>query len=424
MGLGKTVQVLALISTMPRDASVLLVMPTSLLFNWRQEIKRFLPDRALTMHHGSERRQDAAGLGQGIVLTSYALLRQDEALLTSLDWNLLVLDEAQAIKNPSTQTAKAAFRLRASMRLSLTGTPIENRLEELWSQFHFLLPGLLGDFASFAKQALAADVDARYLGQIRRQIRPFLLRRLKEDVAVDLPEKIEQVVLLELPQEQRDVYDRFVVQAKSGVLEKVSADGWNKHRMEVLELLLRLRQICCHPLLVGEEVESAKARLVLSDVATIVAEGKKVLVYSQFAQMLGLLRKDLATTAAAVFHIDGQTRDRAQQVNGFQEHEGPAVFLLSLKAAGVGLNLSAADYVLLYDPWWNDAAEAQAIDRAHRIGRQGTVLAKRYIVRETVEEKMLQLKQRKQGLAASILEDREGSVATALNADDLAFLLA
>jgi superfamily II DNA or RNA helicase len=429
MGLGKTVQVLAFISTLSLEKPLLIVVPTSLIFNWKKEIERFLPDYMVSIHHGPKRSQSVEVFGpekHQLILTTYTTLRLDFALFSQISFSCLIIDEAQAIKNANTQTSQAITRIQAPFRLSITGTPVENNLQELWSHFHFLIPDLFGNEESFAAEIQAGMSDQRYLKRIKRKIRPFLLRRRKEEVAKDLPEKIEQTVWVEMSEKQRALYEEFLSGIRRNVLSKVSVDGAGKHRMEILEAIMRLRQICCHPLLVSaegmsESTESAKLEALMQDLETAIAEGRKVLVYSQFTSMLALIGKHVKLRGWQYVYLDGSTQNREKVVTEFQENSSIPLFLISLKAGGIGLNLTAADYVFLYDPWWNNAVENQAIDRAHRIGRKDTVIAKRYVVAESIEEKMMKLKAAKSSLAAELLDD--DSVPTQLSTEDLLFLL-
>jgi superfamily II DNA or RNA helicase len=391
MGLGKTVQVLAFLSTLPKENCHLIVAPTSLLFNWRQEIGRFLPHHSITLYQGAERSLEEM---RGIFLTSYGTLRRDIGHLESVQFHCLILDEAQAIKNADSETAQAANRLQSAFRLSLSGTPIENRPQELWSHLHFLMPELLGDRQQFNARLLAAKGDRRHLEQIRMQIRPFILRRTKEEVAPELPPKIEQLITIEMTSDQRAAYERLIASGR-----RVAEEG---SRMEVLELILRLRQFCCHPLLLGSEEGSAKFEMVLEDLNTLAEERRKVLVYSQFASMLHLIGRYLSLPYVL---LEGETRDREKVVRTFQDDPAIPIFLISLKAGGTGLNLTAADTVLLYDPWWNEAAEQQAIDRAHRMGQTKSVVAKRYIVNDSIEQKLMQLKAHKRSLADDFVDE-------------------
>lgn len=425
MGLGKTVQVIAFLSTLKIESPILIVVPTSLIFNWKKELERFLPEIHVQIHHGSERLNGPQNNPQ-IIITTYTTLRLDFQLFSKTTYSCLILDEAQAIKNANTQTAQTVARLNAQFRLSITGTPIENHIMELWSHFNFLMPDLFGDEKSFAAEVLAGMSDNRFYKRIQRKIRPFLLRRRKEEVAKDLPEKIEQTVWVEMGDEQRAIYESFLSGIRKNVLNKVSVDGISKHRIEVLEAIMRLRQICCSPLLVNnselsESAESAKLDALMEDLETAIEEGRKVLVYSQFTSMLSLIGARVKEKNWKSVYLDGSTQNRERVVTEFQENPEVSLFLISLKAGGIGLNLTAADYVFLYDPWWNDAVENQAIDRAHRIGRKDTVVAKRYILAESIEEKMMSLKAAKSSLAMDILDDN--AVLRTLSSDDLLFLL-
>lgn len=423
MGLGKTVQVIALLSRLPKDNPHLIVVPTSLLFNWKNEIEKFLPSCIPYLHQGPNRtKEKSLLLKQQVIITSYATLRIDLPLLDTIVYQTVILDEAQVIKNPHTQVSLAVCRLRGYFRLSITGTPVENSIQELWSHFRFLMPDLLGEEPEFAAEVQAAGADVRYLQRIKRKIKPFILRRKKEEVAKDLPERIDQVVWVEMTPEQAQVYDSFLSGVKSGVLKKAELDGIGKHRIEILEAILRLRQICCHPLLVGKpDAPSAKMEALMGDIETAIAEGRKVLVYSQFTSMLQLLAKNVQERKWAYAYLDGQTQEREKVVDRFQQDPNVPLFLISLKAGGVGLNLTAADYVFLVDPWWNEAVEEQAIGRAHRIGRRDIVIAKRYVIVESIEEKMMKLKAAKRKLVEDIFD--EESLSAGLTIDDLRSLL-
>jgi superfamily II DNA or RNA helicase len=426
MGLGKTVQVIAFLSRLTLEAPVLIVLPTSLLFNWQREFERFLPSCNVHLHHGplrSKSKQDIPT--QGVILTSYTTLRLDLPILSQIHYQCVILDEAQAIKNPQTQVTQAVLKLQSRFRLSITGTPIENSLTELWSHFRFLIPDLLDSEKEFAGEIQASASDVRYLQRIKSKIRPFLLRRKKEEVAKDLPERIEQVVWVEMGVNQRKVYDDFLAGVRGNLFKKVDLEGVSRHRMEIFEAILRLRQICCHPLLASAQSEelaedSAKMDALLEDIETAVAEGRKVLVYSQFTSMLGLIAKAITVKGYRYVYLDGSTVDREKVVKQFQEDATIPLFLISLKAGGIGLNLTAADYVFLYDPWWNEAVENQAINRAHRIGRRDVVIAKRYVAVETIEEKMMKLKAAKRSLVEDVLES--DMAVPNLTEDDFRFL--
>lgn len=414
MGLGKTVQVIAFLSTRPTDKPTLIIVPTTLIFNWVKEFEKFLPGRKILIHQGSERTKNPQVLKEAeIILATYTTVRMDVVLFEQISLSHLILDEAQAIKNAETQTAQAMGRLKADFRLSMTGTPIENRFSELWSHFHFLIPDLFDDLQTFETEA---NRDTR---RLKRKVKPFLLRRKKDEVAQDLPEKIEQVVWVEMGEAQRNLYEGFLAQIKG----KTNS----KSNMEVLEAILRLRQLCCHPMLISgmlesdESLESAKFSALFADLETLLAENQKVLIYSQFTSMLSLMTKEAKNRGWKFSSLDGTTKNREAQVQQFQENSDIPLFFISLKAGGAGLNLTAADAVLIYDPWWNDAVERQAIDRAHRMGRMSPVLAKRYIIQESVEEKMMKIKESKNQLAGDLMEEELSNLR--LTAEDLAFLL-
>lgn len=427
MGLGKTVQTLAFLSRLPQNQPHLIVMPTSLLFNWKKEIEHFLPHMPCKLHQGADRGRSLAELSPySIILTSYTTLRMDFSLLKEMNYECIILDEAQLIKNSQTQTAQAAYGLNGQFRLCITGTPIENRLSELWSQFRFLMPDLLGSLESFEADLQAGSSDKRYFDRIKRKIAPFILRRSKQEVLKDLPPRIDQLVWLDMSNEQRQVYERFLAGYKTNLLKKVDSEGLGKHRMEVLEAILRLRQICCHPLLVStlmdedEALGSSKFEAIEQDLETIVSEGRKALIYSQFTSMLKLMAQLAKTKGWSYGYLDGSTQNREQTVEEFQKNPLQSLFFISLKAGGVGLNLTAADYVLIYDPWWNEAVEEQAINRAHRIGREDVVIAKRYIIADSIEEKMMKLKAMKRLAIEEMLE--EGASPSNLTIEDLHYL--
>lgn len=412
MGLGKTVQLLAFLSLKDPERRHLIVTPASLLFNWENEIKRFLPDFPCE-------RFESRLPTKGAILVSYHKLRENILQFQGENFDTLVLDEAHFIKNPDSKIAQAVCSLTAAFRVSLTGTLVENHAKELWSQFRFLMPGFLGDRTTFESHLSLAEVDSRYAKKIKKQIRPFLLRRKKEEVAKDLPPLTEQLCLIEMPLEQQNAYETFLKEVKGGLLKKISLEGASKQRMEIFETILRLRQIACHPLLFGLEAPSGKMEALLSDVETIADEGKKVLIFSQFTSLLTLVAKELKERNISFTRLDGTTQNREEPVKAFQEDPAVSVFLLSLKAGGVGLNLTAADYVILYEPWWNEAAEAQAIGRAHRIGQTKPVIAKRYIAKESIEEKMQSLKAAKLNLSDQLVEEE----LNALPINDLVELL-
>jgi superfamily II DNA or RNA helicase len=410
MGLGKTVQVLAFFSSLRTNLPILIVAPTSLIFNWKREIEKFWPSANVYIHQGPMRLKHLQD--QAIVLTSYAVLRIDQELFSSSRFEAIALDESQAIKSPISQVAKAAFQLNGAFKIAISGTPVENRSEELWSQFRYLMPDLLGDKGDF--QRLEAET-------IRRRIKPFVLRRKKADVQIELPEKIDQNTWVALTDEQQSLYDGAISAFKNGLMKQVEADGVQAHRMEILEVILRLRQICCDPRLVGGLDPGGKAELIKLFADELVQEGKKGLIFSQFTSFLRLIQKDLREIGIEPLYLDGSipASERGEIVRRFQEDDQAHIFLLSLKAGGVGLNLTAAESVILLDPWWNEAVERQAIDRAHRIGQKNALMVSRYLTPDAIEEKMLGIKARKTAIADQLLFE-EGSNWTA---DDLLDLL-
>lgn len=424
MGLGKTVQALAFLGLKPLEERHLIIVPTSLLFNWQNELKRFLPSLSVYRHHGPERKEELPD--SGVILTSYHTLLHDINLFKGPLFHTIILDEAQVVKNPDSQIARALHSIQGAFKVAMTGTIIENHAKELFSHFHFLMPGMLGEREHFEKQLSLATVDSRYVKKIKKMIAPFILRRRKEEVVKDLPPLEEYTVLVEMPPSQRQTYDQFLAATKQGLLKKIRLEGTQAHRMEIFEALLRLRQIACCPLLVSRIIEnvteeSGKLQALFFDLEAIYEEGKKALIFSQFASMLHLIGNKLEGKKIPFCVLEGATRDRETPVKRFQEDPSIPFFLLTLKAGGVGLNLTAADYVLLYDPWWHDAIDAQAISRAHRIGQTKPVIAKRYITQESIEEKMVTLKKAKSSLFNNLLDNE--SELNLLKEEDFLYLL-
>jgi superfamily II DNA or RNA helicase len=428
MGLGKTVQVLALLDAVKPVRPSLIVAPRSLIFNWLQEAARFTPQLRVLDFTGIERLSRCSEIDNyNIVLATYGTLRRDAASLKNIHFDSVILDEAQTIKNANTESAKAARLLKADHRLALTGTPVENRLGDLWSLFEFLNPGLLGTASVFRAQIARKNGDHRTdSGQIlTKALRPFLLRRTKEQVASELPAKTEQTIYCELEPEQRHLYDELRTHYRDALLGRIDKVGIDKSRMQILEALLRLRQAACHPGLIDEEragQSSSKLDALIPQVAELAEEGHKALVFSQFTSLLGILRKRLDQEKVVYEYLDGRTRDREARVQRFQQDDRCRLFLISLKAGGLGLNLTAAEYVFLLDPWWNPAIEAQAIDRTHRIGQTRKVFAYRLIARDTVEEKILELQKTKRELADAIIT-ADNAVLSSLSRENLELLL-
>jgi superfamily II DNA or RNA helicase len=438
MGLGKTVQTLAFLGL--ERGPCLVVCPASLTYNWEREVRRFLPTRGVRILAGGKRFD---GLLEGfeggeILIMSYSVMRLDIDDLAGLGWACVVLDEAQAIKNPDSLVARAAFRLRSRSRLALTGTPVENSVRDLWSVFEFVMPGYLGkrqDFRERYEVPMSKDPSGPERERLRRRIRPFILRRTKRQVAMDLPPKIEQVVWCELGVAESSMYSALVTATRAEVGRAESLKNQGQARMIMLTALLRLRQACCDLRLLGEagvrafegateggeQTTGAKVEALMSLVDSVCEGGNRVLVFSQFTRMLDLIQAELETRGISFCRLDGDTRNRSAEVDRFQEG-GTPVFLLSLKAGGVGLNLTAADTVIHFDPWWNPAVEDQATDRAHRIGQRSTVTAYKLITRGTVEERILALQAKKRALIDAIVESEE-PVMEGLTTDDLRDLL-
>jgi superfamily II DNA or RNA helicase len=433
MGLGKTLQALAHILEEKHagrlEHPALVVVPTSLVTNWTLEAARFAPDLKIAVLHGVKRNH-ARIAGSDVVLTTYPLLLRDFDKLNKHHYHLIVLDEAQYIKNAKSSTAQSAGALRARHRVCLTGTPLENHLGELWSIFNFLIPGFLGDEKAFRevyRTPIEKNADTARRTQLARRVKPFLLRRTKTDVARELPAKTEIVVPLELEASQRDLYETIRVAVSERIREEVEKKGLARSQIVVLDALLKLRQACCDPRLVKLEhsrpvKHNAKLEWLTENLPAMIEEGRKVLIFSAFATLLGNLEETLNSLNITYSKLTGETRNRAQQIDLFQTGQ-TSVFLISLKAGGVGLNLTAADTVIHFDPWWNPAAENQATDRAHRIGQTKAVFVYKLIVQGSLEQKILGLQQRKAELAKGILEGSLSS-AVALTQDDLNNLLA
>jgi superfamily II DNA or RNA helicase len=428
MGLGKTVQVLALLVARKgkTKAPSLVVVPKSIVWNWTREAGRFAPELSVFAHVGKERPRNIDELSHhDLIVTTYGTLRRDAAALASTRFDYVILDEAQAIKNASSESAKAARLLQAEHRLALSGTPVENHLGDLWSLLDFLNPGLLGASGAFASGLGGKRPEPEAVAGLARALRPFILRRTKTEVAKDLPAKHEETVMCEMEPAQRRVYDDLRDHYRASLLGKIEREGLGRTKIQVLEALLRLRQAACHPGLIDQDraaEPSAKLDLLIERLAEVVAEGHKALVFSQFTSFLALVRARLDARGQAYEYLDGKSRDREARVNRFQVDPACPLFLISLKAGGVGLNLTAADYVFILDPWWNPAAEAQAVDRAHRIGQNRRVFVYRLLCRDTVEEKVAELQNKKRALADAIITG-QNSVIQELTREDLERLL-
>jgi hypothetical protein len=414
MGLGKTLQTLAHILVEKEAGRLrrpcLVVAPTSLIPTWRNEVHRFAPDLEILVLHGNDRRDLYKVLDQHeLVLTSYALLIRDAEHLLSRRWRMVVLDEAQAIKNPSTKLARTATQLQADIRLALSGTPMENHLGELWSIFNFLMPGFLGDRETFRRvfrNQIEKENDTDRQALLATRVKPFMLRRKKEQVAAELPPKTEMLREIDLTDEQRDLYETVRLSMHRRIKEEIASRGLARSNIAILEALLKLRQVCCDPRLLkgatGPVAPSAKFELLMEMLPPMVENGRRIIIFSQFVEMLDLIEQALAAEGLGFVKLTGSTRDRETPVRRFQAGEVP-IFLISLKAGGVGITLTRADTVIHYDPWWNPAVEAQATDRAHRIGQDKTVFVYKLISSGTVEEKMVELQAKKKALVEGVL---------------------
>ncbi|MBX2993148.1 MAG: SNF2 helicase associated domain-containing protein [Bacteroidetes bacterium] len=426
MGLGKTVQTLALLQHVYENGESLpslVVVPTSPLFNWQKEIERFTPQLRILLYTGSERKQHLESFGKyHVIVTSYGILRRDVDVLKQKKFLYVVLDESQNIKNPVSINAQATRALNARHRLALSGTPVENNLNELWSQFAFLNPGMLGSeriFTEHFAKPIEKYADEQASAALKQMIFPFILRRTKDLVATELPPKVESVVYCEMDPEQKRHYDYWRHYYRESILNSIETIGFQKSRMKVLEGLMRLRQVCCHPLLVdvGYGGTSGKFDVFNEMLEDILAEEHKVLVFSQFVKMLTVLRGYCEKNSIVYEYLDGSTTNRKERVERFQSDDNVRLFLISLKAGGTGLNLTAADYVIHYDPWWNPAVEMQATDRTHRIGQTKQVFSYKLITRESVEEKILALQEKKKALVTSIITTDSGFMKTLTKED-------
>lgn len=429
MGLGKTVQALSYMHYFRHTKGklrALVVCPTTLMFNWENEIKKFTPTLTYHIHHGADRaRNKEAFAEKEIIITTYGTLRSDIKLLVDTPLDYVILDESQAIKNPASKVTKAAGLLRAKHRLCMSGTPLQNNTFDIFAQMNFLNPGMLGSL-EFFRQEFSIPIDK--FGEqdrkdhLRKILYPFILRRTKEQVAKDLPEKIEQILYCEMEEEQRNVYDAYRNDFRDKILGTIETQGINRSQLTILQGLMKLRQICDSPAILNEPEKYPNNSIKLDELGREIDENignHKALVFSQFLGMLALIREKLKELGVDHEYFDGSTSavDREKAIQRFQNDENCRVFLISLKAGGVGLNLTAADYVYIVDPWWNPAVEQQAIDRTHRIGQTKNIMAYRMICKDTIEDKILQLQDRKRLLAKDLITDDEGFVKSLTRAD-------
>jgi SNF2 family DNA or RNA helicase len=431
MGLGKTVQTLALLQE-EKDRGVanasLLIMPTSLIYNWKRESKKFTPALKIYDYTGTNRVKDISLFeGYDLVVTSYGIIRRDIEELSAYYFNYVILDESQAIKNPSSNISKAVRELNSKHRLILTGTPLENSTLDLWSQMSFANPGLLGVQSYFKKNyqiPIEKQQSEEHTNKLFNIIKPFILRRLKSQVAKDLPEKNENIYYSSMTEDQREKYDEVKNQYRNQILNHIENFGVNKSQMILLQGLTKLRQIANHPKLTEPDYEGDSGKMddMLIMMENALAEGHKILIFSQFVKHLSIVRKIVEDREINYCYLDGSTKNREEQVERFQNDDNVRLFLISLKAGGLGLNLTEADYVFILDPWWNPAVEAQAIDRAHRIGQKKKVFTYKFIMSDTVEEKILELQQRKVKLAEDLITTDQGFVKN-LTKEDISALL-
>jgi SNF2 family DNA or RNA helicase len=417
MGLGKTLQMLtflrhqvALIPAQPN----LVVMPTTLIFNWVRETEKFYPELTFLVLHGSDRIKDTESFSKfNLIFITYSTLIRDIEFIGDYAFNYAVLDESQAIKNPNSQRYKAARLLKASHRLAMTGTPIENNTFDLYAQMSFVNPGLLGNMEFFRKEfsdPIDRKGDAYKADKLRKMIKPFMLHRTKEQVAKELPDKTETILYCEMEEEQKKVYNAFRDNFRNSLLNKIDEQGLGKSGMLVLDALLKLRQICNSPALLNTTEDYGHDSVKIRELMRHIQEktGKhKILVFSQFVKMLKLVQKELQENNICFEYLDGAVKNREERVQRFREDDDCRVFLISLKAGGTGINLTEADYVYLIDPWWNPAVEAQAIDRTHRIGQTKKVFAYRMICKDTIEEKVLKLQEKKRAIAGELISTEQ-----------------
>lgn len=433
MGLGKTLQTITFIQYVKEKypgSTQLVVCPTSLIFNWENELQKFCPTLRFHIHYGSHRALTETHFTDlDVVLTTYGVVRNDVDAFSGFLWQYVILDESQAIKNPDARVTKAVRELRAANRIILSGTPVQNNTSDLYAQFNFLNPGLLGNREYFNRE-FGVPIDKfgsqEKTRELKKLIYPFTLRRTKEQVAKDLPDKTVSVLWCTMDSEQRKLYNHYRDGYRNRLLKKIDEEGIAKSGMDVLEGLLRLRQICDHPALVDKREDGIQNSVKIEELIREVQENTgdhKLLIFSQFTQMLQLIKAQFEEAGVTYAYLDGKTslKMRKEEVTRFQEDEKIKVFLISLKAGGVGLNLTVADYVYIVDPWWNPAAEQQAIDRAHRIGQKRKVFAYKMICKDTVEEKILRLQEKKQMLADDLIQEDAGFVKN-LTRDDVAFL--
>jgi non-specific serine/threonine protein kinase len=432
MGLGKTLQTLSLLQKIKDekvDKPFLVIVPTSLVFNWQSEIEKFTPDLNVYVHHGQKRVSSdpkkfrAAWSKKDLIITTYGVLRNDLKLFTDCEFEYIVLDEAQVIKNPISISAKSVFSLNGKNKLVISGTPIQNNLTDLWSLFHFLNPGYLGGYEFFKENfviPIERDHDKNASDSLKKLINPFLFRRTKKIISDELPDKTEIILRSSFSKEEKDIYENWKEYYKNEIKQIIEEKNVGKSKMKILEGLMKLRQICLHPKMIDPEYtgSSSKFDLLMMEIEKVISEGHKVLVFSSFVKMLTLVKEEFDKKRINYSYLDGKTKDREKIVSKFQNSEEAGVFLISIKAGGLGLNLTSADYVFIIDPWWNPAVEMQAMDRAHRIGQENKVFVYKMIAEESIEEKILDLQKDKKKLVEDLIVEDEGLLKN-INIEDI-----
>ena len=433
MGLGKTIQALTMLHHYKATTGGLIaivVCPTTLIYNWKNEVEKFTPSLSWHIHHGSMRLRSIEELQKhNIIITTYGTLRSDIQLLLKVKFDYVILDESQAIKNPASKVTKAACLLEAKNRLCMSGTPLQNNTFDIFAQMNFLNPGLLGSM-EFFRNEFATPIDKfgekEQKEHLKKLLYPFILRRTKEQVAKDLPDKTETILFCEMEKDQREIYEAYRDTYRSKILGEIDQQGINKSQLTILQGLMKLRQICDSPAILNEEDRYPNHSIKLDELARELTENigeHKALIFSQFLGMLALIKQKLKEQEIPFEYFDGSTSavDREKAIQNFQNNDQCRVFLISLKAGGVGLNLTAADYVYIVDPWWNPAVEQQAIDRTHRIGQTKNIFAYRMICIDTIEDKILQLQERKRKLASELISD-DATFVKALSKSDVEYL--
>ena len=437
MGLGKTIQMISLLLKLKNEGwlekPALIVVPLTLVFNWEDEIQKFAPQLRVLRYYGNraERQKMIKELASyDVVLCSYGMVLQDHKSLSTKQFSYLVLDESQKIKNPHTKTYRALEKLKAKRRLALTGTPVENSLMDLWAQMNFVNPGLLGTMKQFETRYLNVEEDERdaQIAQLKRIIFPFILRRTKEEVETQLPPLTEIVQHIDMTESQREAYDKWLSYYREQIFNSIDSEGLNKSRLKIVEALTYLRQIACHPAILDDKTDlqdSGKVQLLEDMLDDLLVKGHKVLIFSQFVRFLNIVRKIFDAKGWKYEYLDGQVpqASRGERIHNFQNNPDISAFLISLKAGGLGLNLTAADYVIHLDPWWNPAVEQQATDRAHRIGQDKRVFVYKFIVKESVEERILKMQQKKRELSEALITSDDGFIKQ-LTHEDLEMLFA